>query len=363
MKALQRAVPKATDEQLAYGIPLFLDQIIKTLQLERSTEPLRSRSVSGPAGGGVSGPSEIGTAARHHGHELLQHGYTIDRVVHDYGDLCQSITDLAFEQRMAIQVDEFRTVNRCLDNAIADAVTEYAYERDQLIADSNTEALNERLGIFAHELRNLLTTATHAVSAIRTGQVGLSGPTGAVLDRCLIRLRSLVDRSLADVRLGAPMPPRSRLISLAGLIADIEVSASLEARAQGCTLRVAPVDARLAVDADRDMLIAAIGNLLQNAFRFTQYRSEVGLSAYAKAEHILIDVEDCCGGLPVDVLDGAVHAAPESGAVQAGLGLSICRRSVEANHGSLRVRNLPGTGCVFTIDLPRHLLSETFYRS
>ena len=37
-----------------------------------------------------------------------------------------------------------------------------------------------------------------------------------------------------------------------------------------------------------------------------------------------------------------------------GLGLSICRRSVEANNGTLGVRNLPGKGCVFTIDLPRH---------
>jgi len=39
----------------------------------------------------------------------------------------------------------------------------------------------------------------------------------------------------------------------------------------------------------------------------------------------------------------------------AGLGLSISRRSVEANGGVLSVRNMPGTGCVFTIDLPRHL--------
>jgi signal transduction histidine kinase len=37
-----------------------------------------------------------------------------------------------------------------------------------------------------------------------------------------------------------------------------------------------------------------------------------------------------------------------------GLGLDICRRSVEANQGVLSVRDLPGVGCVFTIDLPRH---------
>ena len=49
-------------------------------------------------------------------------GYTADQVVHDYGDLCQAITDLAFERDAPFAVDEFRTLNRCLDNAIADAV-------------------------------------------------------------------------------------------------------------------------------------------------------------------------------------------------------------------------------------------------
>jgi hypothetical protein len=57
----------------------------------------------------MSGTSEIGTSARLHAHELLQQGYTVDRVVHDCGDLCQAITDLAFEQKIPIQVDEFRT--------------------------------------------------------------------------------------------------------------------------------------------------------------------------------------------------------------------------------------------------------------
>jgi len=41
-----------------------------------------------------------------------------------------------------------------------------------------------------------------------------------------------------------------------------------------------------------------------------------------------------------------------------GLGLAICRRSVEANHGILGVRDVPGVGCVFTIDLPRHSLPQ-----
>jgi signal transduction histidine kinase len=364
LKAAQRSGPRVNDGQWQYGIPLFLDQIIKTLQVEQTSEPLRSRKVSGPAGGQISATSEIGATARRHGHELSQHGYSVERVVHDYGDLCQAITDLAFEAQAPILVDEFRTLNRCLDNAIADSVTEFAYEREQLIANRGTEALHERLGVFAHELRNFITTVTYAVTAIRTGQVGLGGPTGAVLDRSLAGLRALVDRSLEEVRLGGSVPPLGRLIKLADFIADVKGSADLEAQSRGCLFSVDAVDPRLAVDADREQLFSAVNNLLQNAFKFTRYRTEVFLSAYATADRILIDVEDHCGGLPAGEQEHLFHPFTQNGDDKSGvgLGLSICRRNVEANHGVLSVRDMPGTGCVFTIGLPRHLIAEKFFR-
>jgi signal transduction histidine kinase len=363
LKATQRATPKATNEQLAHGIPLFIDQIIKTLQLEQTSEPMKSRKVSGPAGGGISVTSEIGTTARLHAHELLEYGYTVDRVVHDYGDLCQAITDLAFEHNFTIQVDEFRTLNRCLDNAIADSVTEYAYERDRLVADRAAGAFHERLGIFAHELRNLLTTATHAVAALKTGQVGLVGPTGALLDRSLIGLRALIDRSLADVRLEGSGPARAQLISVADFIDDIRLTATLAAQSHGCVLTVSAVEPRLAIDVTREALFSALNNLLQNAFKFTRAGTEVSLTAYANADRVLIDVEDHCGGLPPGDPEHLFHPFTQSGADRTGigLGLSICRRSVEANRGVVRVRDVPGSGCVFTIDLPRQLVSEQFF--
>src|SRR5665213_2251920 len=191
----QRLAPKATGRELEHGIPHFLDQLITTLRLEQTSEPKRSRRVSGPSDGGALGASEIGATAALHGRELLQQGYTVDQVVHDYGDLCQAITALAFEQRAPIEVEEFRTLNRCLDNGIADAVTEYASQRDSLVPDKGVQALNERLGCLAHELRNLVHTATLAVASIKAGNVALNGATAAILDRSLIGMRNLIDRS------------------------------------------------------------------------------------------------------------------------------------------------------------------------
>jgi signal transduction histidine kinase len=358
-KVGQRVAPKPTDAELEHGIPLFLNQLIKTLQMEQTSKPLQSRRVSGPAGGGGTPVlSEIGETAARHGRELLQHGFTVDQVVHDYGDLCQAVTDLAFENRWSIEIDEFRTLNRCLDNAIADAVTEFSYQRDFLVEDRGVKALNERLGFLAHELRNLIQSATLAVSAIKAGNVGLAGATGAVLDRSLIGLRNLIDRSLADVRVTAGMPPRHQLVSVADFIAEIRLSASLEAETRGCGFIVFTVDPALAVDADRDMLLSAVGNLLQNAFKFTEHDTEVSLSAYSSADRIVIDVEDHCGGLPPGDAEKMFVAFSQAGADRSGLGLglSICRRSVAANNGVLSVRDVPGSGCVFTIDLPRHSL-------
>jgi len=82
LKVAQRAIPKCTQEELEYGIPLFLDQLIKTLRVEQTRDPMQSRRVSGPSGGGKPVLSEIGESAARHGQELLQGGFSIDQVVH-----------------------------------------------------------------------------------------------------------------------------------------------------------------------------------------------------------------------------------------------------------------------------------------
>jgi signal transduction histidine kinase len=357
-KVSQRSAPRVTPAELTHGIPLFLDQLIKTLKVEQTPEPMLSRRISGPSGGDSSVLSEMGAAAALHGRELMQQGFTVDQVVHDYGDLCQAITDLAFELNAPIETDEFRTLNRCLDNGIADAVTEYSNQRYSVLANDGVQALNERLGFLAHELRNFLHTGMLAYSAIKLGNVGVHGATGAVLERSLIGLRTLVDRSLADVRVAAGMPPRHELVAVADFVDQIGISALLEASARGCRFTVSHVEEGLAVDADRDMLLSALGNLLQNAFKFTKPGTEVSLAAYAVADRILLEVEDHCGGLPHDsakrmLLPFAQVGTDKSGL---GLGLAICKRSVEANNGVLRVRDVPASGCVFTIDLPRKAL-------
>ena len=138
-KGAARSVPSSLDGkiglgEIGHGVPIFLNQLMTVLR-----------------GGGTKVNSEISRSAVLHGHDLLLQGFTVSQVVHDYGDVCQSITDLAMETNAPISTDDFRTLNRCLDDAIAGAVTEYGRGRNQSTLDGESARGTERLGFLAHE--------------------------------------------------------------------------------------------------------------------------------------------------------------------------------------------------------------------
>jgi len=118
------------------------------------------------------------------------------------------------------------------------------------------------------------------------------------------------------------------------------------------------------MNVDRTMLFRALQYLLHGAFQFTARRSAVLLSAYACADRIRIDIEDHCGGLTSGNSQHLCGPYTSDGVDSTGLELSLeaCRCRIEANDGALSVLNVPASGCVVSIDLPRHLLSETFFR-
>lgn len=354
-KVAKRPLRQATERQLKDGVPLFLTQLIRTLQAERADEDGLSLSISGASGGDVHMLSEIGIGATAHGKQLLQLGYTVDQVVHDYGDLCQAITELAYERDAPFAVDEFRTLNRCLDNAIADAVTEFTAQRDTEVTKRQASETNERFGSLIHELRNHLATAIYSARALEAGNLPMSGATGSILKRSHAALVKSIDRSLAEVREQAATPRQHEIFAVAAFIEEAAQAAELDAEAHGCTLSVEQEDASLGIYGDRDLLLAALANLLQNAFKFTHPHTKVTLSAYAAGDRIRIDVADHCGGLPSGNSEKMFMPFSQRGDDKTGLGLglSIARKSVVDDGGVLRVRNLPGTGCVFTMDFPR----------
>jgi hypothetical protein len=192
-KVAKRFEPSATPAAVDHGVPLFLQQVTETLRLEQNTT---AREGFGPEPTPTHTP--IGRAAALHGAELLRLGFTVDQVVHEYGDVCQSVTDLAVKQKALISADEFRTLNRCLDDAIADAVTSYGRARQTLL-NGQARTLHESFNSFADEQRRLVEIAIQSFAAIQTGNIGLTGATGTLLKHALNELCSLADRSLPEI--------------------------------------------------------------------------------------------------------------------------------------------------------------------
>ncbi len=330
-KISARQAPSATEAELE-GIPLFLDQLIARL---RSPDAANA---------------DMGESATRHGRELLKRGFTVAQVVHDYGGVCQAVTELAGETQASISAEEFNAFNGCLDEAIAQAVTEYTRTREQSILDEGSE----RLGNLSHEVRNALAAAMLSFQTLKMGSVGIGGSTAAVLDRSLRRACALIDSSIAQVRLESGSRAIER-VSIAEFLEEIEVAAFIEANARGVGLTVTPAAPDVDVAVDRQLLAGAVTNLLQNAFKFTHPGGRVKLRTTSTDDRVLLEVEDECGGLGPGKAEELFRPFEQRSANRKGLGLglSISRKSVETIGGELRVRDLPGVGCVFTVDLPK----------
>jgi hypothetical protein len=169
-KVAARPAPVPSEEELTEGIPLFLDQLIEILKSSRRHS------------------TELDSAATKHGDDLHRQGFTVGQVVHDYGDVCQAVTELAFELDAHITVDEFRTLNSCLDDAIAQAVTEYSRLREMKLAETGRQ-----LGAVRLQMRNHLDTALLSFDVLRGGRVSIAGSTGALHERSLKALNGLID--------------------------------------------------------------------------------------------------------------------------------------------------------------------------
>jgi len=305
-----RSFPEPTDVEMATGIPVFLDQLGEALHFA-------GLSISVEHG-------EIARTASRHGNALFRMGLTVGQVVRDYGDVCQVITELAVEKKAQISAANFRTLNLSLDEAIAGAVTEHARLHDRKVAEESTE------------------------------RVAVGGSTGQVLSRSLLNLRALIDRSLAEVRLDAGID-RLENIRVSDLLDELAIGASLQAQYLGMVFVMTSVDRAVTIEGDRPVLTAAIFNLLQNAFKFTRPHTQVSLTTIVSADRVLFEVRDECGGLPPGKSEELFRPFEQRGDDRSGvgLGLSICMKAAKANGGTLRVRDLPGDGCVFILDLPR----------
>jgi signal transduction histidine kinase len=330
-----RSKPAPDVSQLGRGIPLFMEQLIATLNDENTDDRALARTATA------------------YGARLFTLGFTVSELVHGYGSVCSVVTKLARERAFEVATRDFEVFNRTLDVAIAEAVTAHEIERT---AQASARE-DERIGALAHELRNTLSAAAMAFDVIKQGTVGMRGQTADVLDRSLTRMGALIDRSLAEVRLRTDPAPVAERFRLADALDQIGATVRREIETRNLQF-VLEVDREAEVETDRQFLLSAVSNLVQNALKYTPADGHVSVRGHCTDSRLVIEVEDECGGLPPAKIEElfrpfvrGTHRTPG-----VGLGLSIAMRAIKAIDGKIQARDVPGKGCIFTVEVPAVLV-------
>jgi PAS domain S-box-containing protein len=222
---------------------------------------------------------------------------------------------------------------------------------------------DEFLAMLAHELRNPLApirNAAHTLALLGTGDDRVRW-VASVIERQVGLMTRLVDDLLDVSRITSGKIALQRAtVSVAAVLAQAVEAARPSAESRRQTLEVdVPEDVGW-VNGDPARLAQAVGNLLDNAIKYTEEGGRVRLRARAEADEIVIVVED--SGVGIDpallphVFDLFIQADRSLERKQGGLGLglTLVRRLVEMHGGRVEAASAgPGLGSAFTIRLPR----------
>lgn len=296
----------------------------------------------------LPGDADISATAARHGGNLVRAGKPVTEAVQAYADICQVVTTLADECDAEISAAEFCVFNSCLDHAMSGAVAEHA----RLTEETRAADEVQRLGHAAHELRDHLQTARLSYETLRRTTGIADDAAGALLGRSLMNLAAIIDRTLADVRLAAAVERREPL-ALESFLDEVAATGRLHGLTRGVSLTLEST-ATGTIDADPQLLTSAVMNLVHNALKFTARGGQIVIRAATSATRLVLSVEDQCGGIP-DTAGELFRSFDDRRGFDRtgmGLGLSIARKVVRFHGGDIQVQNLPGTGCIFTIDMP-----------
>jgi signal transduction histidine kinase len=317
--------------ELIDQMPLFIDELTAALHPQALPLPL------------------AGENAIEHGAQRLSLGFNVGEVVREYGALHRCIIEIADEAGLTITSHEQTIIARCLTSGIAHAVSQYVSDRD---AELHRQ-MSEHIGFIAHEVRNPLSSARMAFTLLQKTELAGGGRVVELLAKNLRLTGEVIDNALHHSALTLGVQPRAEVVRLRALLDGVVFDCASEAQAKGLEV-VVSASADLSLEADPRLLQSAIANLVRNAIKFSAPSSAISVRAGRVEGRISIEVEDSCGGLPDGCVEDLFKPLVRRGPDQTGfgLGLAIAHQASQAHDGMLTVRDLPGKGCVFTLDLP-----------
>ncbi len=221
---------------------------------------------------------------------------------------------------------------------------------------------DEFLAMLAHELRNPLAPIRTAVQLLRMKELGASQRARArdIIDRQVEHLVCLIDDLLDVSRITRGIITLHREPVLIGAIVARAVETArpaIDARRHALTLELP--DELISVDGDKTRLTQIVGNILQNAAKFTDAGGRIALKVAREGRYAVISVKDTGIGIPRELIPRVfelftrVHAQTETGQSGLGIGLALVRRLVEMHDGSVTAQSDgAGQGSEFIVRLP-----------
>jgi PAS domain S-box-containing protein len=214
---------------------------------------------------------------------------------------------------------------------------------------------NEFLAMLAHELRNPLAPIQNALQIlhqhVRTGSDEVAITAAAMMERQLAQLVRLVDDLLDVSRVSrGKIELKKSKVELASIV-NLAVEAAHPLRqSREHALSVTLPDGPVFVNADPARLAQVVGNLLANAFKFTEPGGRVELSVARDGDQAVIRVHDNGMGIAPDHLARIfelfmqVDTSLERAQGGLGIGLTLCKKLVEMHDGAIEARS-DGVGC------------------
>ena len=225
---------------------------------------------------------------------------------------------------------------------------------------------NEFLAMLAHELRNPLAPIRNALEIMRqtkdNGQVIQSA--SEMMERQISQMVRLVDDLLDVSRISrGKIELRRGPIELASVVNHAVDACRPLAESKGIELTVSLPPQPVYLDADPIRLAQVVGNLLNNACKFTGNGGRVWLTtelaSIADTEGVLIRVRDTGIGIAAEQLDRIFDmfmqgdTSLERSASGLGIGLTLAKNLVEMHGGTLEAHSAgTGRGSEFVVRLP-----------
>ena len=222
---------------------------------------------------------------------------------------------------------------------------------------------NRLLGMAAHDLRNPLASIRGLAEFLCEGVVGkltpeqldLVGTIHTASKQMLELVNELLDVATIDA---GELKIHLELADLTEIVEKSVYLANIEATGKQTKIEIVPHDRPPPHRIDPNKIRQVVDNLLSNAVKFSPPGSTITVEVEAVAGSIVVSVRDQGPGIPEADRDklfkdfGRTSARPTGGEKSTGLGLAICRKIVDAHHGTITAENLPGRGCVFRVSLP-----------